>query len=81
MDAVAEMFGCDPEKADVSPRFAISDPLLEQLSLAVISALRDGDHSETLCLQYLAQMFAAHLARMLLNDCNGVQCWLPAIGN
>lgn len=79
--AAAEMFGCDPEKADVSPRFAISDPLLEQLSLAVISALRDGDHSDTLYVQSLAQMIAAHLARMHSNCSKPARTSAPAIAN
>lgn len=57
------MFECDPAKADVVPRFAILDPLLEQLSLAVISALRDNGPRDSLYIESLAQMIAAHLAR------------------
>ncbi len=79
--AAAEMFGCDPARADVSPRFAISDPLLEQLSLAVISALRDGDRSDTLYVQSLAQMIAAHLARMHSNFSKPARSPVPAIAN
>lgn len=61
--AAGAMFECDPSKADISPRFAILDPLLEQLSLAVISALRDTCRGDLLYVESLAQMIAAHLAR------------------
>jgi hypothetical protein len=55
---------------------AIFDPLVEQLSLVVISPLRDGDHSDTLYLRYLAQMIPAHLARMLRIIRNRRARWL-----
>jgi len=65
--AAAAMFECDPARVDITPAFAILDPLLEQLSLAVISALRDGNQRDTLYVESLAQMIAAHLARMHSN--------------
>lgn len=61
--SAAAMFDCDPARADVSPRFAVLDPLLEQLSLAVLSALRDPCRGDRLYVDSLAQMIAAHLAR------------------
>jgi hypothetical protein len=33
-EAAAELYGADPEKTELMPRFAILDPLLEQLALA-----------------------------------------------
>src|SRR5688572_10383309 len=38
--AVGELFGCDPSKEAIIPRFAKMDPLLEQLTLALSNALR-----------------------------------------
>lgn len=62
--AVSEMYGCDPSGAELVPRFAILDPLLEQLAIAITSALRDGTSEDGLYIDTLAQMLAVHLARM-----------------
>src|SRR6266576_3851735 len=40
--AVDEMYDCDISAAEIVPRFAILDPLLEQLAVAITAALRDG---------------------------------------
>ena len=61
--AVNEMYGCDASAAELVPRFAILDPLLEQLALAIVAALRDGSVEDGLYVDTLAQMIAAHLAR------------------
>jgi AraC family transcriptional regulator len=61
--AMEEMFGVDASRADLVPRFAILDPLLEQLALAVISALRSGEGGDGLYIDTLSQMIAVHLAR------------------
>lgn len=61
--AVAEMFGCDASAAEIVPRFGISDPLLEQLSLALADALRCGAIRDGLYVDTVAQMVAVHLAR------------------
>ena len=61
--AVGEMYGCDPSGAELVPRFAIQDPLLEQLALAIVTALRDGTAEDGLYIDTLAQMMAVHLAR------------------
>jgi AraC family transcriptional regulator len=50
-----------PEQAELSPRFAIVDPSLEQLVLSVLTALRSGAADDGLYVDYLAQMLAAHL--------------------
>jgi AraC family transcriptional regulator len=60
---VGEMYPGDPEKVQIVPRFAAVDPLLEQLALAIASALRDGNARDGLYIDTLAQMIAAHLAR------------------
>ena len=62
-DAVAEMYGCDGATAEIVPRFAILDPLLEQLAIAITTALRDGTAEDGLYIDTLAQMIAVHLAR------------------
>ncbi len=71
--AVAEIYGCDGSGAELVPRFAILDPLLEQLAIAITNALRDansgnrqygdGQYSDGLYIDTVAQMMAVHLAR------------------
>jgi AraC family transcriptional regulator len=79
--AAAAMFECDPARADVSPRFAVQDPLLEQLSLAVLSALRDPCRRDDLYIDSLAQMIAAHLARVHSNFSDRHSVSAPGISN
>src|SRR5579862_6404497 len=62
--AVAEIYGCDSSGAELVPRFAILDPLLEQLAIAITTALRDGAAEDGLYIDTIAQMMAVHLARM-----------------
>lgn len=61
--AVSEIYGCDGSAAELVPRFAILDPLLEQLCIAIAAALRDGSASDGLYIDSIAQMMAVHLAR------------------
>jgi len=61
--AVNEMYGCEASSAQIVPRFAVLDPLLEQLSMAIVTALQDGSVREGLYIDTLAQMIAVHLAR------------------
>jgi AraC family transcriptional regulator len=61
--AVGEMYGTDGATAELIPRFAISDPLLEQLAIAITTALRDGTAEDALYIDTLAQMIAVHLAK------------------
>ena len=61
--AVSEMYGCDPSSAELVPRFAVVDPLLEQLAIAIAGALRDGTAEDSLYVETLAQTLAVHLAR------------------
>jgi AraC family transcriptional regulator len=62
--AVAEMYGTDAASAEIVPRFGILDPLLEQLALALIDALRTEAVKDGLYVDTIAQMIAVHLARM-----------------
>ena len=61
--AAAEMFGDDGRMADVVPQFAFTDPLLEQLALAIMAALRNGNSEDRLYIESIAQMIAVHLVR------------------
>jgi AraC family transcriptional regulator len=61
--AVAEIYGCDTSAAELVPRFAILDPLLEQLAIAITTALRNGTAEDGLYIDTIAQMMAVHLAR------------------
>jgi AraC family transcriptional regulator len=61
--AVADMYGCDLAAAEIVPRFAMTDPLLEQLAIAIGNSLREGTAEDGLYIDTLAQMIAAHLAR------------------
>lgn len=61
--AVEEMYGGDASAESLVPRFALADPLLEQLALAVVAALRDGSTEDRLYVESIAQLIAVHLAR------------------
>ena len=61
--AVTEIYGCDSSGAELVPRFAMLDPLLEQLAIAITNALRDGSAEDGLYIDTVAQMMAVHLAR------------------
>jgi AraC family transcriptional regulator len=61
--AVSEIYGCDGSGAELVPRFAIQDPLLEQLAIAITTALRDGNAEDGLYIDTVAQMMSVHLAR------------------
>lgn len=56
-----EMFGAP---ARVTPRFAIVDPLLEQLAIAVLTALKDGGAEDRIYIETIAQLIGIHLARV-----------------
>jgi AraC family transcriptional regulator len=61
--ACEEIYGGDGSTVEIVPRFAISDPLLEQLALAIITALEDGRTEDTLYVDTMARLMAMHLAR------------------
>jgi AraC family transcriptional regulator len=61
--AAEEMYGGDGSLTELVPRFAVLDPLLEQLAIAILGALRDGTAEDGLYIETMAQMIAVHLAR------------------
>lgn len=61
--AVSEIYNCDISLAELVPRFAVMDPMLEQIAIALATALRDGTAEDGLYVDTLAQMMAVHLAR------------------
>lgn len=61
--AVNEMYGCSASEAEIIPRYAILDPLLEQLVLAIRNALQNGSDKDGLYMDSIAYMIAVHLAR------------------
>jgi AraC family transcriptional regulator len=62
-NAIEEMYGRDGTSVALVPRFAITDPLLEQLAFAVIHALHDGGVEDRLYVETIAQLIGVHLAR------------------
>ncbi len=58
--AAEDMFG---SSSTLVPRFAVVDPLLEQLAIAVLDALRDGTADDRLYIETIAQLIGVHLAR------------------
>jgi AraC family transcriptional regulator len=62
-NAIEEMYGRDGTSVKLVPRFAITDPLLEQLAFAVIHALHDGGDEDRLYIETIAQLIGVHLAR------------------
>jgi AraC family transcriptional regulator len=60
--AVNEIYGCEVSAAEIVPRYAMLDPLLEQLAVTIITALRAGTVQDGLYIDTLAQMIAVHLA-------------------
>ena len=62
--AVGEIYSCDSSHAELVPRFAMLDPMLEQIAIAITTALRDGSAVDGLYIDTLAQMMSVHLARM-----------------
>jgi AraC family transcriptional regulator len=61
--AAEAMYGCDGGVVHVIPRFAAADPLLEQLALAVLQALRHGAAEDRLYIETIAELVAVHMAR------------------
>ena len=72
-----EMFGRD---ATLTPRFAVVDPLLEQLAIAVLNALRDGSVDDRLYVETIAQLIAVHLARAHSSRAHAARRIEPADG-
>lgn len=60
----ADWLHTDSRRAELIPRLAFSDPMLEQLALQLLSAARSDDGSDDgLYADQVARLFAAHLLR------------------
>ena len=70
-----EVFGRDPKRVELRPRLGVTDPLLEQLALAVLRAMRSGEEGSGLYADHLAQSMAVHL---LQGHCSGIGARSPA---
>lgn len=65
VDSIAsEWFGTELSRVELIPRLAFSDPMLEQLGLQLLSAMRSDDPlGDGLYADQLARMFTLHLLR------------------
>jgi len=72
-----EVFGRDPKRVELRPRLGVTDPLLEQLALAVLRAMRAGDAGAGLFVDQLAQAMAAQLLRGHCGVVGPAQATLP----
>ena len=70
-----EVFGRNPKHVELRPRLGITDPLLEQLALTLLSAMRDGEPGAGLYVDHLAQTMAVHVLR---SHCSGIDTRAPA---
>jgi AraC family transcriptional regulator len=70
-----EVFGRNPRLVELRPRLGITDPLLEQLALTLLRAMRDGEPGAGLYVDHLAQTMAVHVLR---GYCSGVDTRAPA---
>lgn len=59
----AEMYDCDAARIALRPRFAMRDPLLEELAITINDAMHEGWTGSTVFADTLARMVAAQLAR------------------
>jgi AraC family transcriptional regulator len=63
-DSVAgEMYDCEAGRVALRPRFAMQDPLLEELAITINDAMGEGWTGSTVFADTLARMVAAQLAR------------------
>jgi AraC family transcriptional regulator len=73
---VEEVFGRDPKQVELRPRLGVADPLLEQLALALLRAMCDGEDEAGLYTDQLAQAMTVHI---LHRHCSGISARAPAI--
>ena len=64
-----EVFGRDPKHVELRPQLGVTDPLLEQLALALLRAMRDGERGAGLYVDHLAQTMAVQVLR---GHCSGI---------
>jgi AraC family transcriptional regulator len=63
----AEVFETDPARLDVLPRLGTPDPLLEQLALAALQAVRGGEpglYADSLARSMAVQLLRGHASRL-----------------
>ena len=70
-----EVFGRDPKHVELRPQLGVTDPLLEQLALALLRAMRDGERGADLYVDHLAQTMAVQVLR---GHCSGIGAQAPA---
>lgn len=70
----AEIFGRDPQHVELRPRLGVTDPLFEQLALALLRVMREGQPGSSLYVDHLAQTMAVH---MLRGHCSGIGGRVP----
>src|ERR1700735_5163632 len=70
-----EVFGRDPKHVELRPQLGVTDPLLEQLALALSRAMRDGERGADLYVDHLAQTMAVQVLR---GHCSGIGAQAPA---
>jgi AraC family transcriptional regulator len=70
-----EVFGRDPKRVELRPQLGVTDPLLEQLALALLRAMRDGERGADLYVDHLAQTMAVQVLR---GHCSGIGAQAPA---
>jgi AraC family transcriptional regulator len=64
IDAIAqEMYDCDASRIHLRPRFAMQDPLLEELAITIDGLLQGGTGESRIFAETVAQMVAAQLVR------------------
>jgi AraC family transcriptional regulator len=64
IDAIAEeMYDCDASRIHLRPRFAMQDPLLEELAITIDGLLQNGTGESRIFAETVAQMVAAQLVR------------------
>jgi AraC family transcriptional regulator len=70
-----EVFDRDPKHVELRPRLGVTDPLLEQLALALLRVMRDAETGAGLYADHLAQTMAVHILR---GHCSGIGAQMPA---
>ena len=70
-----EVFGRDPKRVELRAQLGVTDPLLEQLALALLRAMRDGERGADLYVDHLAQTMAVQVLR---GHCSDIGAQAPA---
>jgi AraC family transcriptional regulator len=71
----AEVFGRDPQHVELQPQLGFTDPLFEQLALALLRVMCAGEEGSGLYVDHLAQTMAV---QMLRGHCSGISVRAPS---